>query len=100
MDASAALPAIILTIVLLVLNAFFVAAEFAMVRVRGTQLDQLAAEGSARGKLAAHIIDHIDSYLSACQLGITMASLGLGWFGEPVITAINTPSFNVIIETI
>ena len=78
MDASAAVPAVLLTLVLLILNAFFVAAEFAMVRVRGTQLDQLAAEGSARGRLAAHIIDHIDSYLSACQVGITMASLGLG----------------------
>lgn len=98
MDASAALPAVILTVVLLVLNAFFVAAEFAMVRVRGTQLDQLAAEGSARGRLAAHIIDHIDSYLSACQVGITMASLGLGWIGEPGVAALIAPLFGWLIE--
>jgi CBS domain containing-hemolysin-like protein len=99
MDASAALPALILTAVLLVLNAFFVAAEFAMVRVRGTQLDQLAAEGSARGRLAAHIIDHIDSYLSACQVGITMASLGLGWIGEPGVAALISPLFGWLIES-
>ena len=98
MDASAALPAVILTVVLLILNAFFVAAEFAMVRVRGTQLDQLAAEGSARGRLAAHIIDHIDSYLSACQVGITMASLGLGWIGEPGVAALISPLFGWLIE--
>jgi CBS domain containing-hemolysin-like protein len=99
MDASAALPAVILTAVLLVLNAFFVAAEFAMVRVRGTQLDQLAAEGSARGRLAAHIIDHIDSYLSACQVGITMASLGLGWVGEPGVAALISPLFGWLIAS-
>ena len=98
MDASAALPAVILTAVLLVLNAFFVAAEFAMVRVRGTQLDELAAEGSARGRLAAHIIDHIDSYLSACQVGITMASLGLGWIGEPGVAALISPLFGWLID--
>jgi CBS domain containing-hemolysin-like protein len=99
MDASAALPAVLLTAVLLVLNAFFVAAEFAMVRVRGTQLDQLAAEGSARGRLAAHIIDHIDSYLSACQVGITMASLGLGWVGEPGVAALISPLFGWLIAS-
>lgn len=94
-----ALPAVILTVVLLALNAFFVAAEFAMVRVRGTQLDQLAAEGSSRGRLAAHIIDHIDSYLSACQVGITMASLGLGWIGEPGVAALIAPLFSGLIAT-
>ncbi|MGH2490983.1 MAG: hemolysin family protein [Candidatus Limnocylindria bacterium] len=98
MDASAALPAVVITVVLLILNAFFVAAEFAIVRVRGTQLDQLAAEGSARGRLAAHIIDHIDSYLSACQVGITAASLGLGWIGEPGVAALIAPLFGWLIE--
>ncbi|MEX2047431.1 MAG: hemolysin family protein [Chloroflexota bacterium] len=97
MDATA-LPAVLLTVLLLVVNAFFVAAEFAIVRVRGTQLDQLAAEGSARGALAAHIIDHIDSYLSACQVGITMASLGLGWVGEPGVAALIAPMFGWLIE--
>jgi len=75
------------------LNAFFVAAEFAIVRVRGTQLDQLAAEGSRPGRLAAHIVDHIDAYLSACQVGITAASLGLGWVGEPGVAAAIAPAF-------
>ena len=98
MDVSAALPAVLGTVLLLVLNAFFVAAEFAIVRVRGTQLDQLAAEGSARGRLAAHIIDHIDSYLSACQVGITMASLGLGWIGEPGVAALIAPLFRWLID--
>ncbi len=87
------LPALILTVVLLALNAFFVAAEFAIVRVRGTQLDQLAAEGSATGRLAAHIVTHIDAYLSACQVGITAASLGLGWVGEPGVAAAIAPLF-------
>jgi CBS domain containing-hemolysin-like protein len=87
------LPALILTVVLLALNAFFVAAEFAIVRVRGTQLDQLAAEGSAAGRLAAHIVNHIDAYLSACQVGITAASLGLGWVGEPGVAAAIAPLF-------
>ena len=98
MDVSAALPAVLGTVLLLILNAFFVAAEFAIVRVRGTQLDQLAAEGSARGRLAAHIIDHIDSYLSACQVGITMASLGLGWIGEPGVAALIAPLFRWLID--
>ncbi len=87
------LPALILTVVLLALNAFFVAAEFAIVRVRGTQLDQLAAGGSARGRLASSIVDHIDAYLSACQVGITAASLGLGWVGEPGVAAAIAPLF-------
>ncbi len=98
MDASAALPAVLITAVLLILNAVFVAAEFAIVRVRGTQLDQLAAEGSARGRLAVHIIAHIDSYLSACQVGITAASLGLGWIGEPAVAALISPLFGWLIE--
>lgn len=93
MDQGGPLPALILTIVLLAVNAFFVAAEFAIVRVRGTQLDQLAAEGSSSGRLAAHVVDHINSYLSACQVGITAASLGLGWVGEPGVAAAIAPVF-------
>lgn len=92
-DQGGPLPALILTGVLLALNGFFVAAEFAIVRVRGTQLEQLAAEGSSRGRLAAHIVEHIDAYLSACQVGITAASLGLGWVGEPGVAAAIAPLF-------
>ena len=91
-DLGAALPALVLTVALLVLNGFFVAAEFAIVRVRGTQLDELAAS-SARARLAKHITDHIDAYLSACQVGITGASLALGIVGEPAVARLIEPLF-------
>ncbi len=97
MDLEGALPALVATVILLVLNGFFVAAEFAIVRVRGAQLGSLAAEGSRRGRLASHIIDHIDVYLSACQVGITAASLGLGWVGEPAVAALIAPLFGWLI---
>ena len=79
----------VLTLVLL--NGFFVAAEFALVRIRETQLDALAAKGWKRAKMARHIVHHLNSYLSATQLGVTMASLGLGYLGEPVFTALLEP---------
>ena len=72
-------------VALVALNGFFVAAEFALVKVRGTQLDTLIEEGHRRAKLAKNITSNLEAYLSACQLGITLASLGLGWLGEPVI---------------
>ena len=65
-------------------NGFFVAAEFALVRARGrAEIDQMEDEGAGGAALAARQLDHIDEYLSACQLGITMASLGIGFLGEP-----------------
>ncbi len=70
-----------------VLNGFFVAAEFAIVKVRSTQIDPLVARGDWRAKIAKDIITHLDAYLSATQLGITMASLALGWIGEPLIAS-------------
>jgi CBS domain containing-hemolysin-like protein len=73
------------------LNGFFVAAEFALVRIRETQLDILVAKGWRRAKMAQHIVRHLNSYLSATQLGITMASLGLGWIGQPVFTTLLEP---------
>jgi CBS domain containing-hemolysin-like protein len=76
---------------LVLLNGFFVAAEFALVRIRETQLDTLVAKGWRRAKMARHIVRNLNSYLSATQLGITMASLGLGWIGEPVFTALLEP---------
>ena len=69
-------------------NGFFVAAEFALVRARGSKVDEMAEEGKKGARLAAHQIDHIDEYLSACQLGITMASLGIGFMGEPAIASL------------
>ncbi len=71
-------------VVLVLLNAFFVAAELALVRIRDTQLEALVAKGNRRAKMARHIVTHIDSYISATQFGITLASLGLGVAVEPV----------------
>ena len=76
---------------LVLLNGFFVAAEFALVRVRETQLDALVARGQRCAKMARHIVRNLNSYLSATQLGITMASLGLGWIGQPVFTTLLEP---------
>lgn len=70
---------------LVIANGFFVAAEFAIVKVRSTRLQELADGGSTRAKLAVRVNKRLDSYLSACQLGITIASLGLGWVGEPAL---------------
>jgi CBS domain containing-hemolysin-like protein len=82
---------ILAVFVLVLLNGFFVAAEFALVRVRETQLDALVGKGQSRAKMALHIVRNLNSYLSATQLGITMASLGLGWIGEPVFTTLLSP---------
>lgn len=98
MDLGGALPGIALTLFLLLLNAFFVAAEFAIVRVRATQLDELATGGSSRARLGAHIADHIDSYLSTCQVGITGASLALGIVGEPAVAKLIEPLFGWLLE--
>ena len=84
----------ILAIVLL--NGFFVAAEFSFVKLRDTQLDLLIADGHRRAKLARHILQNLTSYLSATQLGITLASLGLGWLGQPVFMALLTPFMELI----
>jgi CBS domain containing-hemolysin-like protein len=82
---------IVIIVALILLNAFFVAAEFALVKIRGTQLDTLIAKGHRRAKVARHIIANLNSFLSATQLGITMASLGLGWVGEPLFTRVLSP---------
>jgi CBS domain containing-hemolysin-like protein len=72
---------IIGVVVLIVVNAFFVIAEFAIVKVRETRIAERAAEGSRRARVADHIVTHLTAYLSATQLGVTAASLGLGWLG-------------------
>ncbi|HZK48739.1 MAG TPA: hemolysin family protein [Thermoleophilia bacterium] len=82
---------ILLLLLLVLLNAFFVAAEFAIVKVRGTRVTELAAEGGRRARVAEHLVSHLDAYLSATQLGITMASLGLGWVGEPALAHLIEP---------
>ena len=82
---------ILAVLALVLLNGFFVAAEFALVRIRETQLDMLVAKGWRRAQMARHIVRHLNKYLSATQLGITMASLGLGWIGQPVFTTLLSP---------
>ncbi len=84
-------PYAVLALLLVAVNAFFVAAEFAIVKVRATRLAELAAAGSRRAAVARVAAEHLDSYLSATQLGITFASLGLGWVGEPAFASIVRP---------
>ena len=79
--------------VLVVLNGFFVAAEFALVKVRTSHLNTMAASGSKRAGLLRAIKENLNAYLSACQVGITMASLGLGWLGEPFLARMLQPFF-------
>src|SRR5215475_4421314 len=79
--------------VLVLLNSFFVAAEFALVKIRTSHLKTMAASGSKRAGLLRMIKDNLNAYLSACQLGITMASLGLGWLGEPFLARMLQPFF-------
>jgi CBS domain containing-hemolysin-like protein len=75
------------------LNGFFVAAEFALVKVRLTQIEPLAAKGNRRARVAREVITHLDLYLSASQVGITMTSLALGWIGEPLVANELLPLF-------
>ena len=76
---------LLIALLLVLLNGFFVAAEFSIVKVRYSQIQLKAAEGNAMAKQAEHIIKNLDSYLSATQLGITLASLALGWVGESAL---------------
>ncbi|GAB7389020.1 hemolysin family protein [Bacillaceae bacterium] len=80
-----------LVLLLVLLNGFFVAAEFAMVKVRNTRIEELVMNGNVRAKFAQTLVQNLDAYLSACQLGITLASLGLGWIGEPAIARMIEP---------
>jgi CBS domain containing-hemolysin-like protein len=78
---------------LVLLNGFFVAAEFALVKIRRSQLETMAAEGNRRAAIGHHVVENLNAYLSACQLGITLASLGLGWLGEPFLARMLQPFF-------
>jgi CBS domain containing-hemolysin-like protein len=81
---------------LVALNGFFVAAEFALVKVRHSQLQALASEGNKRANISQHVVENLTAYLSACQLGITLASLGLGWVGEPFLARMLQPFFALL----
>ena len=76
------------TVVFVLLNGFFVAAEFALVKVRSGRIEPLAARGNLRAKTVCTMLRHLDLYLSACQLGITLASLILGWLAEPAVASL------------
>lgn len=84
---------LLIAAILIVLNGLFVLAEFALVKVRFTRLEELSSKGVSGAKLAKKQVQHIDAYLSSIQLGITMASLGLGWVGEPALAALLEPLF-------
>ncbi|MBV9618835.1 MAG: DUF21 domain-containing protein, partial [Verrucomicrobia bacterium] len=75
------------------LNGFFVACEFSIIKVRASQLDTLVDEGDARARFAKYIRAHLDAYLSATQLGVTVASLALGWVGEEFLAHLIEPFF-------
>jgi CBS domain containing-hemolysin-like protein len=83
-------------ILLVLLNGFFVAAEFAIVKLRQTQASELAQTRGLRGRVLLKVRTHLDVYLSACQLGITLASLGLGWIGEPAFARLLEPLLSAV----
>ncbi len=84
---------LVLLLLLVAINGFFVAAEFALVRSRRGKLEQLAAEGEAGAEAVVEQLDKIDESLSACQIGITMASIGIGFLGEPSLAKLIEPIF-------
>ena len=81
-------------VILIFFNAVFVCAEFAFVRARKTRMEELDDEGVSGAKTVLFGLNHLDAYLSVCQLGITLTSLGLGWLGEPAISALFKPLLN------
>jgi CBS domain containing-hemolysin-like protein len=86
----------LVTILLIIFNGFFVAAEFAMVRLRKTQIEAAAKAGDDDARAARDILSRLQSYLSATQVGITLSSLGLGWIGEPLMARMLLPVFRLI----
>ncbi|HAJ86906.1 MAG TPA: hypothetical protein DCP33_08410, partial [Pseudomonas sp.] len=82
---------ILFALFLVLLNGFFVAAEFAMVKLRATKVEAIANRHGWRGHILRTVHQQLDAYLSACQLGITLASLGLGWVGEPAFAHLLEP---------
>ena len=87
---------LLVALLLVVLNGLFVAAEFSFVKVRRTKIEILAEEGIRSAKLALFGVKNLDAYLSVCQLGITLSSLGLGWLGEPAVAALLRPLLDML----
>lgn len=82
---------LIIIAIMIFFTALFVASEFALVKIRTSQLERLKNEGNKKAKLALHVTHHLDEYLSACQLGITLTSLAIGWLGESTIESLLHP---------
>ncbi|WLI89819.1 hemolysin family protein [Massilia sp. R2A-15] len=87
---------VLLALILVVLNGFFVAAEFGIVTLRKTRVRAIAKTQGLRGRILSKVHSQLDAYLSACQLGITLASLGLGWVGEPAFARLLEPLFSIV----
>lgn len=87
---------VLLALILVLLNGFFVAAEFSIVKLRHTRAQELAEVRGLRGRVLLNVRSHLDDYLSACQLGITLASLGLGWIGEPAFARVLEPALAAV----
>jgi len=87
---------VVLALLLVVLNGFFVAAEFGIVTLRKTRVRAIAKTAGLRGRILSKVHGQLDAYLSACQLGITLASLGLGWVGEPAFASLLEPAFALV----
>lgn len=87
---------ILIVFLLVFMNAFFVATEFAVVKVRKSRIETLVLEGDRSAGYTLKVINNLNSYLSACQLGITLASLGLGWVGEPAVSKMLMPLFELL----
>lgn len=96
MDVTTTIIKLVLVIILVLMNGFFVAAEFAVVKIRSSRLETLINEGNNRAAYAKKLTDHLDVSLSVTQLGITLASLGLGWLGEPTVSAMLEPVFEYV----
>src|SRR5215203_498491 len=96
MDISSSV-GLVAVIVLVLANGFFVATEFAIVAVRRSRIEQLAADGHRSAEAAKQVVGHLDAYIAACQLGITMASLALGWVGEPAFAHLVEPPLEALV---
>lgn len=81
---------------LIALTALFVGSEFSLVKVRTSRIDQLVSEGNSAAKIVQHMVHHLDYYLSACQLGITVTALGLGWIGESTFESLIHPVLHLL----
>ncbi|SEN83901.1 Hemolysin, contains CBS domains [Halorientalis persicus] len=90
-NVALSLAQVVVALALVILNGFFVAAEFAFVRIRGTSVEQLVEEGATGSGTLQEVMTNLDDYLATTQLGITIASLGLGWVGEPAVASLIEP---------